>query len=224
MPSCEDCKDNKADKLSVYEPIITPNETKVVCLCANNREKIRKNTRITSTGENLVLEMRADSASNYFKTNYSLFEASYKFVHEPLCGPPIIKAKSDGELHFPHHEALGFIDPPRSVHCVWDLQVHENRDLSLFFDKVKLVSRDCRDGRIEINLPNSRTPIEPACGHNITALKNIRLITSEELVPKLAVQPYRHVQIHFVSSTTPTRASFKLVWSELFHVEGKHHQ
>lgn len=198
-----------------------PNETKPICLCSNSSERIQKHTRLTSLTENMILEMQVDpsySTSNYFKANFSLFEASYKFVHGPLCGPPVIKAAPDGELRFPFQEALGFIEPPRNIHCIWDIQVNKDRDLSLYFEKVKFVTRDCQDGRLEIYLPSYKSPYMSVCGHNVSALKNLRVITSEEITPKMAIDPNRFVQIHFIGQTTPSRAAIKVVWTELFHL------
>lgn len=160
------------------------------------------------------------SAANYFKANFSLFEASYKFVHGPLCGPAIYKPVVDGELHFPYFEALGFIESPRNIHCVWDIQVNKNRDLQLHFEKVKFVSRDCQDGRLEIHLPSMEKTFLTICGHNVSAaLRGFRIITNEEITPKLATDQNHYMQIHFIGHTTPARANFKIVWTELHHVD-----
>lgn len=159
------------------------------------------------------------SAANYFKANFSLFEATYKFVHGPLCGPSVYKPAIEGELHFPYFEALGFIEPPRSIHCVWDIQVNKNHDLSLHFEKVKFVSRDCQDGRLEIHLPSMDKKFLTICGHNVSAaLKGFRIITMGELTPKVPTDQSRFVQIHFIGHTTPARANFKIIWSELHHL------
>lgn len=160
----------------------------------------------------------AFSAANYFKANFSLFDASYKFVHGPLCGPPVYKPKMEGELHFPFFEALGFTEAPRHIHCVWDIQVNRNRDLSLHFEKVKFVSRDCQDGRLEVHLPSYENAFMSVCGHNVSALKSINVITSRQLTSKLTPEQSRYVQIHFIGHTTPARANFKIVWSELLHL------
>ena len=97
--------------------------------------------------------------------------------------------------------------------------MNEGRDLSLSFEKVKFVSRDCQDGRLDIYLPSRyRKPFLTVCGHNVSALKNIGVITSEELVPKFTLDPHRFVQLHFTSQTTPSRAAIKLIWTELFHL------
>lgn len=215
------CEDDKIDKLLIWEPSLTLNGIKPMCLCLNSSERAWQPTQLTSLTENMMLEMQVDpsySSSNYFKANFSLFEASYKFVHGPLCGPPIIKSSPDGELLFPYKDALGFIEPPRSIHCIWDIQVNKDRDLSLYFEKVKFVTRDCQDGRLEIYLPSYRNPYMSVCGHNVSALKNIRVITSEEITPKVAINPSRFVQIHFLGLTTPSRAAIKVVWNELFHL------
>lgn len=219
---CMNCVAEKVDKLIVWEPSLLTNVTKPICVCSNSSERIVKPLVLTSLTDNVIMEMQVDpsvSAINYFKANFSLFEASYKFVHGPLCGPPILKAALDGELRFPYQDVLSFIEPPRTIHCVWDIQVNEGRDLSLSFEKVKFVSRDCQDGRLDIYLPSRiKNPFLTVCGHNVSALKNIGVITSEELIPKFTLDPHRFVQLHFTSQTTPSRAAIKVVWTELFHL------
>lgn len=70
-------------------------------------------TFIFLTGEQLNLQLFVDSAHSalsYFKHNAPLFEANYEFVHGPLCGPPIIQPMTDGEIHYPYYEAIGYVN------------------------------------------------------------------------------------------------------------------
>lgn len=71
-----------------------------------------------SKGEQLNLQLIVDgahSALSYFKHTASLFEATYEFVHGPLCGPAIIHPTTDGEIHYPYYEAIGYVEPPKSI-------------------------------------------------------------------------------------------------------------
>lgn len=75
-------------------------------------------------------------------------------MHGPLCGPSILPPATDGELHFPHYEALGFVEPPRYLRCLWEIRVNENRDIWLHFDKFMFTSRSCEDGKLRVYLPS----------------------------------------------------------------------
>ena len=100
--------------------------------------------RMVSQGEELALQLLVDgggATSSYFKQPAPLFEARYQFIHGPLCGPTLHKASEEGDFLFPHLEALGYAEPPRDIHCIWELQGHRGRDLWLHFDKVTSRSR-----------------------------------------------------------------------------------
>lgn len=74
--------------------------------------------QIISKGEHLNLQLIVDSAHSalsYFKNSNPLFEATYEFVHGPLCGPAVIYPITDGEIHYPYYEAVGYVDPPKSI-------------------------------------------------------------------------------------------------------------
>lgn len=73
--------------------------------------------------------------TDYYIDIYSCL-SRYEFVHSPLCGPAVIPASTEGELHFPHYEALGYTEPPRSIRCIWEIRVNRDRDVWLHFDKV----------------------------------------------------------------------------------------
>lgn len=217
----------------VWEPAIT-NSSKTPttastggqCMCKNNNiltGKSRPIATIISSTENLNLELLVDSthaASSYFKHPAPLFEAKYEFVHSPLCGPAVIPASTEGELHFPHYEALGYTEPPRSIRCIWEIRVNRDRDIWLHFDKVRFTSTDCQDGRLEVYLPSRPDhPFFSLCGHNVSH-KDIPPLTSLDLTPS-SVSGYAtspSVKIQFVGTTTPARAAFKIAWTELFHL------
>lgn len=203
---------------------------------------------VVSGTENLNLELMVDAShalANYFKYDTALFEASYKFVHEPICGPTILEYSYEGELQFPNYQTLGFVEAPRSVHCIWDIRVRKNRDISLHFDQIKFASKSCQDGKLEIYLPSTRRhrPFISVCGHNVSALSS-RLVTSADLLlvpsPPAAVSggtadetsslagggdhqsasyaAGQSVQLQYIGLTVPTKTILKISWTELYHV------
>ncbi|XP_054282817.1 cubilin-like [Macrosteles quadrilineatus] len=234
----EECWDGRMDKLVIWEPALVnisyhppsiatiPSSGKAGahCLCRTTPSKGgRPVTIVTSSTETLNLELMVDvghSASSYFKHPSPLFEATYEFIHGPLCGPANIPASTEGELHYPHYEALGFTEPPRSLKCLWEIKVNRERDVWLHFDKVRFATRDCQDGRIEVYLPSRpEIPYMTICGHNVSA-KEMQPLTSLDLTPHTASgyssQP--SVKIQFIGTVTPARAGFKIAWTELFHL------
>ncbi|RZF34562.1 hypothetical protein LSTR_LSTR015688 [Laodelphax striatellus] len=143
----------------------------------------------------------------------------YEFIHGPLCGPAVIAPSEEGELHFPHYEALSYAEAPRSVHCIWEVRVNRERDVWLHFDKVRFATRDCQDGRLDVFLPSRPDhPFLSICGHNVSS-KDMPPLTSKDLTPvggDATAQP--SVRIQFIGTTTPARAAFKIAWTELFHL------
>ncbi|XP_014248043.1 uncharacterized protein LOC106665815 isoform X2 [Cimex lectularius] len=232
--SCDECWDGRLDKLIIWEPGMT-NSTKTPgsglhgakCLCRNTRTSLKPNlpaAKIISTTETLNLELNVDpahAASSYFKHGGALFEAKYEFVHSPLCGPAVIPASTEGELHFPHYEALGYTEAPRSIRCIWEIRVNRDRDVWLHFDKVRFTTKDCQDGRLEVFLPSRPDyPFLSICGHNVSS-KDMPPLTSLDLTPATSdngYSPSPSVKIQFIGTTTPARAAFKIAWTELFHL------
>lgn len=225
------------DKLLVWEPTIAGTNatgasprsgaTGGHCLCKNANPPVVKTSKplatFTSTTESLYLELVIDamhSATSYFKHQNPLFEARYEFIHGPLCGPAVIPASTEGELHFPHYEALGFTEPPRSIRCIWEIRVNKERDVWLHFDKVRFATRDCQDGRLEVYLPSRpEHPFLSICGHNVSN-KDMPPITSLDLTPepRAGYMAPPSVVIQFIGAITPARAAFKIAWTELFHL------
>lgn len=161
---CTNCLEDRVDKLIIWEPNPSGGNAthqislskaaqsgEVSCLC--NRQSFP--TQVISKGEQLNLQLIVDSAHSalsYFKHTSPLFEAQYEFVHGPLCGPPIIHPATDGEIHYPYYEAIGYVEPPKSIRCIWEIKVNRDRDLWLHFDRIKFSSKSCDDGIVDIFL------------------------------------------------------------------------
>ncbi|KAK1129798.1 hypothetical protein K0M31_019507 [Melipona bicolor] len=144
--------------------------------------------RVISRGERLELKLLVDgahAAASYFKQSAPLFEARYEFAHSPLCGPAILPATTDGEIEFPHYEALGYVAPPRSIKCIWELRVNRDRDVWLHFDKIKFASRSCEDGKLEIFLPGTAEPFLSICGENVSYVREMPIISAAQIAPNV---------------------------------------
>lgn len=233
--SCEEsCWSAKSDKLIVWEPengnsTTTPSSpvSGGKCFCKNNNIHTSRNTPVSviiSTGETVHLDLIVDgshAAASYFKHPAPLFEATYEFIHSPLCGPSIIAANTEGELNFPHYEALGYTEPPRSIRCIWEIKVNKDRDVWLHFDKIRFTTKDCQDGKLEVYLPSRpENPFLTLCGSNVSA-KDMPPLTSSDLKPRSlypGYSPAPSVKIQFIGNTAPARAAFKIAWTELFHL------
>lgn len=214
------------------------------CLCRSSNGDGNGATplRVVSKGEKLEVRLLVDgahSATSYFKQSAPLFEASYEFAHSPLCGPALLPATTDGEIEFPHYEALGYVAPPRSIKCIWELRVNRERDLWLHFDKIKFASRSCEDGKLEIFLPGSVEPFLGICGENVSYVREMPIISAALIAPASHNAPgvdftqqqphpsdadhsddseWPAVIIQFTGSMAPARAAFKIAWTELYHL------
>lgn len=124
-----------------------PNTNKNNGLCLfNNLNKTGFNLynnnggiKFISSGNSLIVELNLNplyAALSYFKYDSPLFEARYEFVHGPLCGPSVIYPVDEGELVFPRFDAMGFVEPPKTLECIWEIRVNEDRDLWLHFNQV----------------------------------------------------------------------------------------
>ncbi|KAJ8912184.1 hypothetical protein NQ315_003788 [Exocentrus adspersus] len=225
---CTNCLEDRVDKLVVWEPLppgansshppISLNKAAqsgdVTCIC--NRQSF--STQVISRGEQLNLQLIVDSAHSalsYFKHTAPLFEATYEFVHGPLCGPPIIQPSTDGEIHYPYYEAIGYVEPPKSIRCIWEIKVNRGRDLFLLFDRIKFSSKACDDGIVDIFLKGRLDPYLSFCGENVSLAKTLPMLSSAELSPD---DSDPSITIQFIGRTSPTRAAFKIVWTELLHL------
>ncbi|XP_050308010.1 uncharacterized protein LOC126744504 isoform X2 [Anthonomus grandis grandis] len=226
---CVNCIEDRVDKLVVWEPLphganssshspISLNKAmqsgEVTCIC--NRQSF--STQVISKGEHLNLQLIVDgahSALSYFKHSMPLFEATYEFVHGPLCGPAIIHPITDGEIHYPYYEAIGYVEPPKSIRCIWEIKINKDRDLWLHFDHIKFNSNSCDDGIVDIFLRGRSDPFLSLCGENVSLAKELPILSSGELSPD---GTETSITIQFIGRSSPTRAAFKIAWTELFHL------
>ena len=241
---CNHCWDSRADRVMLYEPqqISNPNDQRNPSnLLSSGLSHVNQNKghckcklgpgdppiRVISRGERLELKMLVNgehAASSYFKQPAPLFEASYEFVHSPLCGPAILEPTTDGELEFPHYDALSYVTPPRSIKCIWELKVNVERDLWLHFVKTKFASRSCEDGKLEIFLPASGgyspDPFIAICGENVSLTREMPILTAAQIAPADPGESNASpgVTIQFVGSMALARAEFKIAWTELYHL------
>ncbi|XP_012269853.2 cubilin-like [Athalia rosae] len=220
---CGQCWDSRADRIIVKEPISSGSgKGNCVCRLGGGSPPLR----IVSRGEKLNLELLVDgvhAAASYFKHPAPLFEARYEFAHSPLCGPALFPATTDGEIEFPHYEALGYVTPPRSIKCIWELRVNPERDLWLHFDKIKFASRSCEDGKLDIFLPGTTEPYLGICGENVSVVREMPILSAAQLGPVGPISDTNDdeppaVIIQFTGSMAPARAAFKIAWTELFHL------
>ncbi|KAJ9589348.1 hypothetical protein L9F63_017453, partial [Diploptera punctata] len=229
---CGDCWEDRVDKLLIWEPPL-PGSNSTTTASPGTGSSLP--VTFVSKGESLNLLLHVDAAhaaSSYFKHPTPLFEAKYEFVHGPLCGPPLIPQTAEGELHFPFYEALGFVEPPKSIRCIWELRVTRDLDLWLHIDKIKFASRSCEDGRLEFFLPSKpNEPFLSVCGENVSSLKQLPILSAAELsalppqqgasattLPPASTAEQPSVKIQFTGTVSPARAAFKIAWTEMYHL------
>ena len=141
--------------------------TSQICLCKENQAQYTFPITLISKGEQAEVALRVDSRhalANYFKFNVPIFEGIYKFVHGPLCGLTHLGPSADGKLKFPFYYNPQLRDQP--VTCIWELQVHPDKDLWIHLDKLIFASsaKSCADAKLEFYLPSSPAPPVPAAG------------------------------------------------------------
>lgn len=134
-------------------------------------------------------------------------------------------AASDGEIVYPHLEALGYTEPPKRIQCIWDLEIEEKRDIWLHFDSIKFASRHCEDGNIQIYLPGRVEPYLSVCGGNVSETEKLPILSAGELGFESLDDPLviekektRSIRIVFIGSASPARAAFKIAWTGLYHL------
>ncbi|KAH1016431.1 hypothetical protein HUJ04_007651 [Dendroctonus ponderosae] len=209
------CIEDRVDKLVIWEPLPPGANSSH---SPTPLSKAMHSGDIVSKSEHLNLQLIVDSthsAQSYFKQPSPLFEATYEFVHGPLCGPAIIHPVTDGEIHYPYYEAIGYVEPPKSIRCIWEVKVSNDRDLWLHFDHIKFNSNACDDGIVDIFLKGRPNPFLSLCGQNVSLVKEIPILSSKELSPD-GGEP--SITIQFIGRSSPTRAAFKITWTELFHL------
>lgn len=102
-----------------------------------------------------------------------IFEGSYKFIHGPLCGLTELGPSADGKLKFPFYYNPNLRDQPAT--CIWELQVHPDKDLWIHLDKLIFASsaKNCADAKLEFYLPSSPTTSIPSPGSSGSYYSNI---------------------------------------------------
>lgn len=215
---CGRCWESRADRIIIREPGYDSEKGHCLCKLSPSAPPLR----IVSRGEKLDLKLLVDgahAAASYFKQPSPLFEARYEFVHSPLCGPALLAPNTDGEIEFPHYEALGYVTPPRSIKCIWELRVNPEKDLWLHFDKIKFASRSCEDGKLEIFLAGSLEPHLGICGENVSFVREMPIFEAVKLgLPNPVDGEPPPVVIQFTGSMAPARVAFKIAWTELYHL------
>lgn len=93
--------------------------------------------------------------------------------------------------------------------------MNRDRDLWLHFDRIKFSSKSCEDGVVEIFIRTRTEPYLSVCGENVSLSKELPILSAAELTPD-GGEP--SVVVQFVGRTSPTRAAFKIAWTELFHL------
>ena len=219
---CNNCVEDKVDKLLIWEPNVTtaikgqPKQKIAACYCGKS---ILSNKVIISKTDRLNVDMVIDgnnAATNYFKHDNALFEASYEFIHSPLCGPTLIESSTDGEILFPFYDAIGYVSAPKKIHCIWEIKVNRERDLWLHIDHIKFITNFCDDSVVKVYLKNRiNNPILSVCVMNSSLAKELPIISSSELDSD-NIEP--SIRIEFIAKVTPIRTSLKIAWTELFHL------
>lgn len=216
--TCTRCHEERVDKLVIWEER-EKHLNNLACFCDN----IPRPVRVVSSGDQMNLEMIIQgqhAIQTYFKNPNPLFEANYEFAHGPLCGPITYGPTADGELIFPYRNALGVPQSNEYTRgkCIWELKVNPQRDLWLHLDKAVFNDRSCDLGRIEVYLVGRLEPRFIICPNNITLARDLSILTAAELGASDNSNEPLPVLIQYTGDTTPGKNSFRLVWTELFHL------
>jgi len=157
------------------------------CLCKENQPQHSFPVTLISQREEAEVILKVDSRhalANYFKTGVPIFEGSYEFIHNPLCGPSelgtihspflvfllvscihiflhvflYIGPSADGKLRFPFYYNPTLRKQP--ITCIWTLNVHSEKDLSIQLHKLifAVSSKSCSDAKLEFYLPTAPAP------------------------------------------------------------------
>lgn len=218
--ACTRCHEERVDKLIIWEERDRSQEP-LACFC----DDIPRSVRIISSGEQMNLEMIIQgqhSASSYFKNANPLFQANYEFAHGPLCGPIQLGPTVFGELIFPNRHTINYYHPqpdhPKREKCIWELKVAGERDLWMHLDNAHFPDKSCDLGRIEIYLAGRLEPRFIICPENVSLALNLPILSSTELGATENDQEPLPVLIQYTGDSTPGKNSFKLSWTERFHL------
>ena len=224
--ACTRCQEERVDKLIIWEDR-NKQQQHLACFCDN----IPRPMRIVSSGEQMNLEMIVQgqhATSSYFKNSNALFQANYEFAHGPLCGPITMGPSPDGELVFPHRNAIGYVHPqrpgdtipgrPHREKCIWELKVAAQRDLWMHLDKARFHDKSCDMGRIEVFLAGRTEPRFIICPENVSLARDLPILSAAELGALDNENEPLPVLIQYIGDIAPGRNAFRLVWTELFHL------
>lgn len=218
--ACSRCHVERVDKLIVWEEKDKAQEP-LACFC----DDIPRPVRIISSGEQLNLDMFVlgqHSTTSYFKNPNPLFEANYEFAHGPLCGPIAIGPSADGELNYPHRNTVSYHHPQAQQgalqKCIWELKVAAQRDLWMHLDKARFGDKSCDSARIDVYLAGRLEPRFIICPDNVSLARDLPILSAAELGALENNNEPLPVLIQFTGDTTPGRNSFRLLWTELFHL------
>lgn len=220
--ACTRCHEEHVDKLIIWEEKNKKQEP-LACFC----DDIPRAVRIISSGEQMNLEMIVQAQppmSTYFKNQNPLFQANYEFAHGPLCGPIALGPSSEGELNFPHRNAMNYHDPSdgnkrnRREKCIWELKVAAQRDLWMHLDKARFSDYSCDLARIEVYLAGRLEPRFVICPENVSLARDLPILSAAELGALENDNEPLPVLIQYSGDNTPGRNTFRLLWTELFHL------
>lgn len=223
--ACTRCKDERVDKLIVWEER-EKSQHHLGCFCDN----IPRAVRLMSSGDQLNMEMVVQgqhATTSYFKNQNPLFKANYEFAHGPLCGPITLGPSPDGELVFPHRNSIGYVQTrnsgtnngrPRNEKCIWELKVAAQRDLWMHLDKARFHDKSCDLGRIEVYLAGRLEPRFIICPENVSMARDLPILSAAELGALDNENEPLPVIVRYTGDSVPGRNAFRLVWTELFHL------
>lgn len=192
----------------------------LACYC----DTIPRAVRLISSGDTLSLEMIVQgqqATASYFKHPQPLFQATYEFVHGPLCGPTTIGPSIDGALVFPHPSAISYAQAyaePRRERCIWELKVEQGRDLWMHVDRLRFHNKSCDLGKIEVYLAGRMEPAHVLCPENATLLRDFPLLSASELGATEDSKGPLSLLIQYTGDGTIGRNAFRITWTELFHM------
>lgn len=185
--------------------------TVVSCLCHGG--SLQPPVTVISRSEHLSLELvtsASHASTSYFKHSGPLFQARFEFVHPPVCGPAVLEASAFGHITFPQlNSVFSPVMTVLPVRCIWELQVHKERDVWLNFEKVDV------DGQISISIPKRSEPLLAVDGQNFTSLYDLPVLTSEELSSGDGVL---ELKLELVVETWNERVNLRVTWTELGRV------
>lgn len=222
LNACTRCHEEKVDKLVIWEEK-DRYQNHLACFCDN----IPRAVRVISSEDKLNLEMiiqGVHATSSYFKNQNVIFEANYEFSHGPLCGPTVLGPTPDGELLFPYRSAIHMPtnNDGHREKCIWELKVSTQRDLWLHLDRARFADKGCDQCKIEVYLAGRLEPKFIICPENITLARDLPILSATELGALPNENEPLTVLIQYIGDSNPSRNSFRMVWTELFHLPRKH--